>query len=68
MSQGLRQYFDTRMPLTAYEVKLSSDGRKLQWIETTADGQKVLNSEPGVGLFRRALVGFLSFLPIDWLL
>jgi putative cardiolipin synthase len=68
MSQGLRQYFDTRMPLTAYEVKLSSDGRKLQWIETTADGQKVLDSEPGVGLFRRALVGFLSFLPIDWLL
>jgi hypothetical protein len=56
------------MLLTAYEVKLSPDGRKLQWVETTVEGQKVLNREPGVGLFRRALVGFLSFLPIDWLL
>ena len=68
MAQGLQTYFDSRMPLSAYEVKLTPDGRKLQWIETTTDGQKVLDSEPGAGILRRTLVRCLSVLPIDWLL
>lgn len=68
MAQGLSAYFDSRMPLSAYQVKLSQDGHRLEWIDTTAAGRKVLHSEPGAGVFRRALASFLSVLPIDWLL
>ncbi len=67
MAQRLRAFFDTELPLLAYEVRLNGDS-SLQWIERTADGEKVHDKEPGTSAWRRAAVGFLSILPIEWLL
>jgi putative cardiolipin synthase len=46
----------------AYEVRLA--GNDLEWL----DGDTRLSSEPGTGIFKRAWIGFLSILPIEWLL
>jgi putative cardiolipin synthase len=67
MARELSAYFDSRMPRGAFEVKLGQNGA-IEWVDTTANGPKVLTSEPGASLFRRAMAGFLSILPIDWLL
>jgi putative cardiolipin synthase len=60
--------FDTAVPRIAYEVRLAPDGRSLQWIERTAAGEKVFDTEPQAGLFKRMGVGVMSILPIEWLL
>ena len=67
MAQRLRAFFDTELPLLAYEVRLTGDG-SLQWIERTAEGEKIHETEPGTSAWRRAVVDFLSVLPIEWLL
>jgi cardiolipin synthase C len=59
LSAGL----DERLPEFAYEVRLSADG-SLEWIE----GDVRHSTEPGAGLLRRLWLGFLSILPIEWLL
>ena len=66
-AQKLKAFFDTEVPLLAYEVHLTDKG-KLHWIERTREGQKIYDSEPGASAFRRAGVGFMSILPIEWLL
>jgi putative cardiolipin synthase len=60
--------FDNDAPRLAYEVQLTTDGRALEWIERTQSREKRYDTEPAAGLFRRATVGLLSSLPIDWLL
>jgi putative cardiolipin synthase len=60
----LSEALDARARSDAYEVRLSPDGRGLEWI----DGDVRHTSEPGVGWLRRTWVGFLSILPIEWLL
>ena len=67
LAQDLKTVFDAKLSLVAYEVGLNDDG-SLQWIERTPLGEKVYDTEPGVGVMRRAGVGFLSLLPIDWML
>lgn len=68
MARELAAYFDSGLQQRAYEVRLAADGRGLEWLDTTPQGTRVLHSEPGAGVLRRALVQFLSVLPIDWLL
>jgi putative cardiolipin synthase len=60
--------FESEVPIYAYEVRLAEDGRNLEWIGRGQSGEKRYDTEPGIGFFRRAWVGFLSLLPIDWLL
>jgi putative cardiolipin synthase len=60
--------FDTAVPKVAYEVRLAPDGRSLQWLERTATGDKVYDTEPETGVFKRMGVGVMSVLPIEWLL
>ncbi|HEX9181655.1 MAG TPA: phospholipase D family protein [Burkholderiales bacterium] len=68
LAQRLVQVFANDLRTAAYEVRLDEDG-DLEWIERGADGsEKRYGSEPRVGPFTRAWVGFLSLLPIDWLL
>ena len=67
LGEQLSGAFDTEVPRHAYEVRLT-DGGDVVWIEQTPAGEKRYDSEPGVGFFRRMSVGFLSILPIDWLL
>ena len=68
MARELGAYFDSGLVQRAYEVRLSPDGSRVQWVDTTPQGTQVLDAEPGAGLWRRTLVKLLSVLPIDWLL
>ncbi|MCG6920947.1 MAG: phospholipase D family protein [Acidobacteria bacterium] len=64
LARGLAEWFDTRVPLLAYEVKRTGDG-DLYWVERTESGEKRYDTEPGAGFFLRSWVGFLSLLPIE---
>ncbi len=68
LAERLVAGFDSDGPRLAYEVQLTTDGRGLEWIERTPSGEKRHDIEPAAGFFRRASVGLLSTLPIDWLL
>jgi cardiolipin synthase C len=68
MAQELAAYFDSGLALHAYQVRLSTNGRHLEWVDTGPQGIRTLTTEPGAGLWRRTLVKLLSVLPIDWLL
>lgn len=67
LARRLTDAFDTGVPLTAYEVRLTPDGA-LQWIERSESGTIVHGTEPEATATRRALVFVLSLLPIEWLL
>ena len=59
---------DARLPARAYEVRLSPEG-KLYWLEGAPGGPTVRHdTEPGTGYWRRAVVDFMSLLPIDSML
>jgi putative cardiolipin synthase len=62
LASRLSQTLDRDPTRYAYEVRLS--GNDLVWL----DGATQHDSEPGAGLFKRAWIGFLSILPIEWLL
>ena len=64
LARGIAEWFDTRVPRLAYEVKLTDDG-DLYWIERTESGETRHDTEPHAGFFRRSWVGFLSLLPIE---
>ena len=64
----LAEFFDTGVPAVAYEVRLKPDGRSLEWIERTAEGEVRFDTEPGTSFFKRSGVGMMSILPIEWLL
>jgi putative cardiolipin synthase len=68
LAQGLAAFFDARVPMVAYEVRLAPDGGALEWIERTPSGEKRYQTEPGTTWLRRTGVDLLSILPIDWLL
>jgi putative cardiolipin synthase len=68
LAQGLAEFFDTVVPLAAYEVRLALDGRSLEWVERTASDVKRYDTEPETGWLRRLGVDFMSILPIEWLL
>jgi cardiolipin synthase C len=59
--------FDAKIPAAAYAVHLTPED-KLEWVERGAQGDIVHHSEPNSSGWRRFSVGFLSLLPIDWLL
>ena len=63
LATRLSQAFDRELPGIAYEVRLTSDGA-LEWVE----GSTRHASEPDAGLIKRLWIGFLSILPIEWLL
>ena len=65
----LDTFFDREVPEIAYEVRLAPQGEGLVWIERTASGeQKLHDVDPETDWALRFRVGFLSDLPIDWLL
>ena len=63
LASRLSEAIDRDMSKVAYEVRLSPDGG-LEWI----DGDVRHTSEPGAGALKRLWIGFLSILPIEWLL
>lgn len=67
LAKAIAKAFDDKVPDIAYEVHLSETG-DLYWIEQK-DGKEIRHdTEPGASLWRRLAVGFLSLLPIDWML
>lgn len=62
LASRLSEALDRDLARYAYEVQLA--GNDLVWI----DGATKHDSEPDAGLFKRAWIGFLSILPIEWLL
>jgi hypothetical protein len=52
----------------ACEVKLGADGRSLEWIERTTQGEVRYDTEPGTSWLQRMGVEMMSILPIEWLL
>jgi putative cardiolipin synthase len=67
-AQGLARFFDVEVPMLAYEVRLAPDGSNLEWIERTASGEKLYDTEPETSWSTRMGVEMLSILPIEWLL
>jgi putative cardiolipin synthase len=60
--------FDEGLAQRAYEVRVRPDGDCVEWIERTESGEIRHATEPGAGWARRAWLGFLALLPIDWML
>jgi len=68
LAERLATSFDDAVPKAAYEVRLTADGRDLEWIELTPSGTTRYATEPATKPFRRATVSVLSILPIEWML
>jgi len=68
LAQQLSTFFETGIPKSAYEVRLMNSGNELEWTEQSATGEKRYTADPDSGFFKRARIGFLSILPIEWLL
>ena len=60
--------FDTDVPAGAYEATIAADGHCPEWIARTPTGEIRYEVEPGTSAAKRAWVGFLGLLPIEWLL
>jgi putative cardiolipin synthase len=68
-AKQLADAFDTEVPDIAYQVRIAPDGVNLQWVERTPSGATVVyDVDPETSAWQRLQVGFLSGLPIDWLL
>lgn len=67
MAQLLATRLDQSLPDLAYEVRLAPDGA-LYWIERKEGAETRYDDEPNTSFWRRLGVGFMSLLPIDWLL
>ena len=68
LARGLTRFFDVEVPKIAYEVRLTPDGSKLEWIEQTSAGEKRYDTEPATDWSTRMKVDLFSILPIEWLL
>jgi len=65
----LAELFDRELRALAYEVRLALQGEGLVWVEHDASGAEIrYDVDPQTDLGLRFKVGFLSGLPIDWLL
>ncbi|HEY8133197.1 MAG TPA: phospholipase D family protein, partial [Thermoanaerobaculia bacterium] len=67
LARRIKEVFDQRIPLNAYEVRLSDKG-DLYWIEKRDGVTQRRDAEPGTTFWRSAWVSLLSRLPIEWLL
>lgn len=68
LASRLSSSFDEGFSGNAYEVRARADGECIEWIERTPAGEIRHATEPQTGWARRAWLGFLELLPIDWML
>jgi len=67
MAREIDATFDTVVPDSAYEVRLSDD-EQLMWTDR-GDGRQVEHlTEPGSSVWQRGWIHLLGMLPIEWLL
>lgn len=67
LAAGLSGTIGGNLAESAYELRLDGAGR-LQWVDRAGGVERVFQSEPNAGLWRRIQVFVLALLPIDWLL
>ncbi|MGP4845026.1 phospholipase D family protein [Marinobacter sp. 1Y8] len=68
LAQDIATGFDQKVPLQAYEVRLSDDD-DIYWIARQADGSETrFDTEPDSSFWRRSAVSIISIFPIDSLL
>lgn len=67
LAQNIQSAFDRDLPNSAYQVSLD-ENENLKWTEQRGSRQVTYGTEPGSSLWARMAVGFLSLLPIDWML
>ncbi|MEZ5396709.1 MAG: phospholipase D family protein [Bryobacterales bacterium] len=67
LTEAFDRSLDEELTETAYAVSLDARGR-LQWDSRRGEGVKIFNVEPGTTVLKRALLWFLSKLPIEWAL
>jgi putative cardiolipin synthase len=68
LAQRLSRVFDDDVPNVAYAVRPGTDGRCVEWSERTPGGEVRHTVEPDTRAWQRALIHFLSLLPIGRLL
>jgi phosphatidylserine/phosphatidylglycerophosphate/cardiolipin synthase-like enzyme len=68
LAQRLAAAFERIVPQNAYEVRPVAGDACIEWVERGPTGETRYESEPGAGLARRAWLGFLMLLPLDWML
>jgi len=68
LADAVSTTLDRDLERQAYEVKLAPNGSGLEWLERTPQGEVRYTSEPKTGFFKRFGVGFMSILPIEWML
>jgi putative cardiolipin synthase len=68
LATRLSRVFAQQIPRVAYEVRLTEGGNDVEWIDRTEAGEVRYGSAPDCGLFKRMWSGFMSVLPIEWLL
>ena len=66
LAESISSGLDRVLERSAYEVRLKDDG--LEWVERTEQGEVRYDEEPKTGFWKRFGVGFMSILPIEWLL
>jgi putative cardiolipin synthase len=64
----LSSALDRDFARSTYEVRLTADRRSVEWIERGEAGEVRHTSTPETGVMRRMWIGFLSIMPIEWLL
>jgi putative cardiolipin synthase len=64
----LARFFDVRVPMLAYEVRLAADGTTLEWLERSPSGDTRHATEPQASWSTRMFVEMMSILPLEWLL
>jgi len=66
LADALDEVFTNRITEASYEVKLDEKG-KLYWVEK-GEPDIIYHKEPNTSIFKRSLVRFLSWLPLDRML
>ncbi len=67
LARGFGQELDHRLAQNAYQVELDETG-DLAWATVIDGKEERWEEEPGTSLLDRAIVSFLSILPIEWML
>jgi putative cardiolipin synthase len=67
LADSISATLDRDLAHSAYEVRLK-EGGGLEWVERTDQGELRYDKEPRTGFWKRFGVGFMSILPIEWLL
>jgi putative cardiolipin synthase len=66
LAEQISSALDRDLARSTYEVTLKNE--RLEWIERTDQGEVRYDKEPKTGFWKRFGVGFMSILPIDWML